>query len=524
MDLYVNNAGYLEEYKGRPNRLLRNNGDETFSNQTAAAGLDFLLNPNLGGFVGAMTTGDFNNDGWPDLYMGVLLQPNRLFLNDGQGHFFDATTDEIGDRGEAFSTAIGDIDNDGDLDIFQAAGGFGDPLFRSLMLLNLGAGLFLDVTEGIGLTGLGGNTEGTSFADIDNDGDLDLIIGMSVKESGRVNFLFLNDGNGNFVDRTALSGIGMEDVAFRLALGDYDEDGSVDLLFASLLRRVNALYRNNGMSQTADGAAVERHAHHWLRVELVGTQSNRSGIGARLTATSGDLEQMREVAGGLGRQQDEKVAHFGLGERIQVDRLEIRWPSAQVDVLTDISADQKIRVFEGSPGYHVVRPSRWVALPLDTLIADTLTTLRLAVQPALFSADATPTSVVADLSSLGGAEAVPLEEGGDGIWSLDAEIEVGSSGLHTVFVMIDQETFMGPHWIQMSRQIAVLPAADLSLLGEAGWLVETTVGGNWPAACTCIDCRPAPRWRRASWCCSDERPLLAICTESWTDVKEAGFR
>ena len=232
-----------------------------------------------------------------------------MFLNDGQGHFVDATTAQIGDEGPAFSVSVGDIDNDGDLDLFQPGGSSPIAGFRSLMLLNLGDAQFIDVTEGVGLglDVIGTNASGTAFADIDNDGDLDLIIGVATSGPSP-NFLFLNDGSGTFSDVTTSSGI--EDTGPWVALGDYDEDGFVDLSVGAIFSGRTAFYRNN------------RNDNHWLRVELVGTESNRSAIGARLFATSGDLEQMREIVGGVGRSQDEKVSHFGLGERTQVDRLE----------------------------------------------------------------------------------------------------------------------------------------------------------------------------------------------------------
>jgi len=173
LDLYVGSHHGDEEYAPRANRLLRNQGDGTFMDQTAAAGLDIILDPEDGGSRGGMAAGDFDDDGWPDLYLGVSNYPNRLFLSDGQGGFRDATSGDIADEGEAFSLAVGDIDNDGDLDIFQGAGGSGDLGFRSLMLLNLGEGQFLDVTEavGLGVGVLGSSTDGTAFLDVDNDGD-----------------------------------------------------------------------------------------------------------------------------------------------------------------------------------------------------------------------------------------------------------------------------------------------------------------------------------------------------------------
>ena len=176
LDLYVTN------FFGNPlrgNRLLRNNGAGLFVDRTAASGLDSLFHPQGGGSLGSTAGGDFNNDGWPDLYISVSANPvlgdatnlpNRLFLSDGQDGFVDATTSAIADEGNALDLAVGDIDNDGDLDIFQASTGLGfavEEEGRNLMLSNLGDGQFLDVTEGVGLGAsiLGAGALGVVFAD-----------------------------------------------------------------------------------------------------------------------------------------------------------------------------------------------------------------------------------------------------------------------------------------------------------------------------------------------------------------------
>jgi hypothetical protein len=456
LDLYVSSHFSDETYAPRANRLFRNQGDGTFADRTAVAGLDVLVHPR-GGSWGGMAAGDFNDDGWPDLYVGVSGQANHLFLNDGQGGFEDATTGEIADEGEAFTVSIGDIDNDGDLDIFQAAGGSNEMGFRSLMLLNLGEGQFLDVTEavGLGVGVLGSSADGTAFADVDNDGDLDLIIGLTIKESGWEPLFFLNDGTGTFVDHTAVSGI--EDYGAYTAVGDYDEDGFVDLLYASLEREVTILYNNNG------------NENHWLRVELVGVESNRSGIGSRLLATSGELTQIREILGGVGRQEDERVAHFGLGDRTQVDRLEIRWPSGQVDVLTDIPADQKIRVFESREGYHAVRPTLWEHNLPDEVTRKTTLVMEAAVRPEPFEPGATTNRVTADLSELGGPTDLPLNLDEEGVYGLETSLEIDVlGGTYTVFVDIDQRTSLGDHWIQLSKTLTVLSDEGASLFGHAG--------------------------------------------------------
>jgi hypothetical protein len=364
LDLYIGNPGCGTFAQPVFNLLYRNRRDGTFEDATEGAGLMLQLGSTDpggcgGGSNGGMVAGDFNDAGWSDLYIAVFRSPNRLFFNE-QGRFRDATTKEIADPGEAFGTAVGDIDNDGDLDIFQTGGGNDDLKlpYRSPLLLNIGQGQFLDVTEGVGLGGLvGQNLLSATLGDIDNDGDLDLLTGFP-------HFLYLNYGDGTFVDQTSQSGITTGSVVAPFGFGDYDLDGFLDAWDG--LR----LYHNNG------------NGNHYLRVELVGIKSNRSGIGARLLATAGDLKQMREILGGYGYNQDELVAHFGLGARTQVDRLEVRWPSGQVDTLTDIPADQKIRIIEGRAGYQIVRPTAWETS--DSLVAGTAGTFEIAVRPALF--------------------------------------------------------------------------------------------------------------------------------------------
>jgi len=222
------------------NKLYRNTGKGTFTDVTEEAGLDIQFRPEDGGSNGGMAAGDFNNDGWPDLYIGAWNSENRLFLNDGQGGFQDATTDEIGDPGQAFGVAVGNIDNDGNLDIFQAAGGgWREGLQRSLMLLNRGEGRFLDVTEGVGLSALGATlVTGSGLADIDNDGHLDLLtLGP---------FLFINNGDGTFVNETSRSGISGI-LIYTLSFGDYDLDGFLDVIFGyegRYEKYIGGIYRN----------------------------------------------------------------------------------------------------------------------------------------------------------------------------------------------------------------------------------------------------------------------------------------
>ena len=455
LDLYVGNGAFRVEDPSTRNLLYHNNGDGTFRDATVEAGLDVQFHPTAGGSNGSMLAGDFDGDGSPDLYVGVFREANRLFLNDGAGAFRDATSGEIGGEfAEAFGATAGDIDNDGYLDVLHAAAG--DLGGRSQLLLNLGQGDFLDVLEGVGLGALRADSPlAVGLADVDNDGDLDLM-------TDRPHYLFLNDGRGIFVEATDTSGVPGGHLA--VSFGDIDLDGFVDVLFGGSPR---GLYRNHGNQR--------RH----LRVELAGVRSNRNGIGARVTATAGDLRQTRQILGGYGFYQDELVAHFGLGDRTQVDTLTIHWPSGEIDVLTAIPADQKIRVIEGRETYHAVQPTTWESLSPDTLMARVVD-LRATIRPALFEAEATITAVTADLSNLGGPVAVPLIGVGDGTYRLQTTIAVSRpSGLRPISILIHQATSLGPYWTRLSRDIAVYPQNDLGILDEGsaeGWQVEG-VGG-----------------------------------------------
>ena len=431
LDLYVGH-GDVQGLNEAQNSLLRNNGDGTFTETTAEAGLDVDFHPLdvpfKEGSIGGMVAADFNGDGWPDLYVSVLLGSNRLFLNDGQGGFKDATTGDLGAAGANITASVGDIDNDGDLDIFQGAA-FPGPQgqFRSFMLLNLGEGQFLDVTDGSGLAAAGPlNAVYSRLADIDNDGDLDLLTGVSF-------VLFLNDGDGFFEDRTFRGGL-----PGTYAMGDSDGDGFLDVWFD------NGLYLNRG------------NDNHFLRVELVGTTSNRDGIGARLTAVTGEVRQTREHSSGNGYLQDEMVVHFGLGSSLQVDELEIRWPSGQRDLLVGIPADQTIRVIEGRGDYYAAEKTVWEVEPPASVTYGETVDLVAVVRPALFEPTAEITRVTADLSRLGGPDQLPLEDLGNGTYRLAASFVVGGdSDLRDLSVFIEQETSLGTYWINLSRNISV---------------------------------------------------------------------
>lgn len=435
LDLYVGHGAVSEDFiSDVPNFLYRNNKDGTFTNTTDEAGLWLNLHTidfpfkhwgTSSGYIGT----DFNGDDWPDLYVAVSVSPNRLFINDQNGGFTDATTAEIGDQGRAVGAAIGDIDNDGDIDLFQAnPGGRGESIRegqadRSQMLLNQGEGVFTDVTDGVGL-----GTVTHAFGrlvDFDNDGDLDLLTSFPHQ-------VYLNDGKGFFSQLAFFSGL---PGAFSVC--DYDGDGFLDIWFGGL-------FRNLG------------NDNHYLRIDLVGTESNRDGIGAKSLAIAGSWRQGQQLLGGDGLMQDEPIIHYGLGQNTQIDTLEIRWPSGQVDILTDIPADQEIRVIEGRGEWYPAPRTIWTVEPPAEVPYGAEIDFIAVTKPALFEPTATITSITGDLSSLGGPADVPLIDQGDGTYRLETTFTVsGTSDLRDVEVFILQETSLGEHWINLSRNIAV---------------------------------------------------------------------
>lgn len=262
-----------------------------------------------------------------------------------------------------------------------------------------------------------------------------------------------------------------------MAVGDYDRDGCLDLVLDAATafdNQFGGVYRN------------ACNDHHYLRVELVGNATNRNGLGARIIARAGSLRQIRELLGGSGFYQKEPIAHFGLGARTQVDTLEVRWPSGQIDLHIAPPIDQHLRLFEGEAGYHVVEPTQWEHNLPDTLEVGATLAWEAQVQPALFAPDARITQVTADLSAYGGSPALPLalEEGG--IYRLPSESLVveGLPGQREVTVLIEQTSAAGPVWTQLVHPIQVVPRdrpeVPLSVFADGlapGWQVEGHVDG-----------------------------------------------
>jgi hypothetical protein len=347
---------------GGKNILYRNNGNGTFTDVTEQAG---ILDAN-GTYGLGVLTADFDNDGWPDIYVANDSTASALYQNKKNGKFVDIameagcalSADGKPQAGMGISAA--DYDLDGNLDIVKTNFAGDTPSLYH----NIGGATFEDATFA---AGLGRHTQflgwGCGFFDMDNDGWPDILIcnghvypevEQLKTEAGypQQKLLYKNQRNGHFDDVSMQAGPGITvPVASRgCAFGDFDNDGDIDVV-------VNTV--NDYPQLLRCDAASGRN---WIKVRTIGTKSNRSGIGARLRCVTHPPDepkphqQIDEVrSGGSYISQNDLRVHFGLGKAEKVDVLEIHWPSGQVDTLKDVKANQLIHVREGEGIVRSVR-------------------------------------------------------------------------------------------------------------------------------------------------------------------------
>ncbi len=315
------NDGDLDLYlaKSGANFLYRNDGSG-FAEVGAAAGVDDT------GTSQGVQWADYDNDGDVDLYVSNT-GANKLLANNADGTFTDVTgTAGVAGSASSRGVAWGDYDNDTYLDLYVAnASGAANTLYR-----NLGNGTFAEVT---GAVVSDVNTGACpAWADYDNDSDLDLFLSVA----NGPNKLYRNEGGGAFSDVSAAAGLDDAGVSIGASWGDYDGDGQMDLFVANF-GQADRLYKN-----------AAGQGNHWLHLDLKGTVSNRSAIGARVRLLAGGVLQVREVSGGSGmHSQDSQRVAFGLGAETMISYVEVYWPSGLVTQFgSNTPVDQRLTLLE----------------------------------------------------------------------------------------------------------------------------------------------------------------------------------
>ena len=439
LDVFILRGAWLREHGNHPNSLLKNNGDGTFTDVTQAAGIlsfhptqtatwnDFNQDGWLDIFIGnestgaqsfhrselyinqrdgtftnvaetagvevnqigfrptqhyikGVTSGDYNNDGWPDIYVstGSLNQGrNFLFRNkgvdrDGKIRFRDVSPEAGLDAPmSTFTTWFFDYDNDGWLDIFAASylrsGGQGSitediaaeylgqahTAEKGFVFRNNQDGTFTDVSADLGLNQIM-YSMGANYGDFDNDGWLDFYLGTGNISLSSImpNKLFRNDEGKAFLDVTAAAGVGHLQKGHAVSFADLDHDGDQDLLMSMGGAFQGDVYQNAFFLNPYQGE------NHWINLKLWGQQSNRAAIGTRLTLTVEDQGKERKIyrvvgSGGSFGASPLRV-EVGLGATDRVKQLEVRWPNSSTQYFEDIAADRFYQLTEGDENLKII--------------------------------------------------------------------------------------------------------------------------------------------------------------------------
>jgi hypothetical protein len=334
--------------------LLRNNGDATFTDVSAQAGIRRIVGAGLG-----VVAADLNVDGWPDIYVANDGYANQLWVNQGDGTF----RDEALVRGAAYSqdgvaeagmgVLAADLDDDLDLDLFMTH------LANETNTLYANLGGRRGFEDRTGASGLASSSLvytgfGAAATDIESDGDLDLVVvngrvthgnprpasvGPPWDRFAEPNQVYLNQGGGRFeVARGIADDFSTPvEVSRSLAVGDIDSDGDTDLLLGNVHHRAR-LYRNEAPRRGT-----------WLVVRAVDPRLRRDAIGARVTVVRGEIRRVRTITPGFSYlSSSDPRAHFGLGTLEELDRIEVRWPDGLLETFPSPAVNRQVTLVRGA--------------------------------------------------------------------------------------------------------------------------------------------------------------------------------
>lgn len=333
-------------YKGTANILYRNNGDGTFTDVSQSSHISQYIGKGMG-----LAFGDYDNDGFMDVFISNDTFPNFLLHNNGDGTFTDVALEtgvaytETGDVVAGMGADFRDLDNDGLPDIFHTAM-YGNtfPIYKNT------GGRFEEMTGVSGITAFSRRMTawGTGAFDFDNDGLKDLFTaGGAILDNElevlhrptRIpNGMLRNMGNFRFSDVSSTAGAAF--VAPRshrgAAFGDFNNDGKIDIVVSTLNDKPQLF-----MNRTAN-------SNHWILLNLVGTRDNRDGLGTKIKITTSEGVQYNEATTAVGySSSSDKRVHFGLGKATVIDKIELSWPTGTKQTLTNVKADQVLTIVEG---------------------------------------------------------------------------------------------------------------------------------------------------------------------------------
>lgn len=324
------------DYEGETNKLFHNNCDGTFTDVTGKSGIGAYVGRTMG-----VTAADFDNDGWDDIYVANDRTENFLFHNKHDGTFEEIGGDSgtaYGQNGESTSSmgpVFADLEGRGMLDLWVTDGHY------NRLLRNTGKMSFEDIgaETGVSQTNAQYVSWGTGIYDFDNDGLLDILIfhGGLIHLIPQEHTLFRGLGNGKFADVSRDAGpvLSERTTARGACFADYENNGRMDAFQVNLGGK-GTLVRN-----------VSTNTGHWIAIKLVGTKSNRDGIGARVEVFAGGKRHTAERVAASGYlSQDDSRLHFGLGAAAAVEKLIVHWPSGREQTLENLAVDRILTVEE----------------------------------------------------------------------------------------------------------------------------------------------------------------------------------